>query len=61
MDVLLQDFLLTPGRSLDSAEASLCPGDSGGPVYRDDRRGGTVVGINSYYSFPPETADPEGI
>jgi hypothetical protein len=58
---LFQNYLLTPGQSLDRAQASLCPGDSGGPVYRDDGRGETIVGINSYYSFPPEAVDPNGI
>ena len=44
-------YFLTPGQSLDSEEASLCFGDSGGPVYRDDPTQSLVVGINAYYSF----------
>ncbi len=44
-------FFLTPGQSLDGEEASLCFGDSGGPVYRDDPTQSLVVGINAYYSF----------
>ncbi len=39
---------LTPGRGLRESAASLCPGDSGGPVYRPD---GRVVGVNSQYIF----------
>ena len=34
----------------------LCPGDSGGPVYRDGR----IVGVNANYSLPPLEEDPAG-
>ncbi len=37
----------TSGKMHDLKSASLCPGDSGGPVYRN----GAVVGINSNYFF----------
>lgn len=30
---------------------SLCPGDSGGPVYRDDGTERVIVGVNHYYYF----------
>lgn len=54
-------YMITPGRSKDSDEASLCPGDSGGPVYRNDGTGRHVVGVNSYYSFLPASKDPSQI
>lgn len=31
--------------------SSLCPGDSGGALYRDTPEQDTVVGVNAYYSF----------
>jgi hypothetical protein len=48
---LRQSYLFTPARAIDPSGASLCPGDSGGPMYT--RRNGQlfVVGINAYYSF----------
>lgn len=54
-------YAITPGRSKDSDQASLCPGDSGGPVYRDDGTGRHVVGVNAYYSFLPVDKDPNQI
>jgi hypothetical protein len=41
---------LTPGQRLGSSEASLCFGDSGGPLYRADGSG-AIVGVNAYYGF----------
>ena len=54
-------YTITPGRSLDADEASLCPGDSGGPVYRDDGTDTHVVGVNGYYSFLPLAQDPQRV
>ncbi|NUO50432.1 MAG: trypsin-like serine protease [Polyangiaceae bacterium] len=54
-------YIVTPGRSLDPDEASLCPGDSGGPVYRDDGTDAHVVGVNAYYSFLPVAQDPQSV
>lgn len=54
-------YLVTPGKSMQAKAASLCPGDSGGPVYRDDGSGDLVVGINAYYSFLPASKDPKRI
>ncbi len=42
----------TPGRTLEENAASICPGDSGGPVYR----GGSVVGVNAQYTFRDDSA-----
>jgi secreted trypsin-like serine protease len=43
-------YLFTPGQARDPAAASLCLGDSGGPVYRADRPG-VIVGVNASYTF----------
>lgn len=51
-------YLITPGQTWSSSEASLCPGDSGGPVYRADGMHRTIVGVNAYYSFMPHEEDP---
>lgn len=48
-------YVITPGLDLHQA-ASLCPGDSGGPLYlTDDTAGEIVVGVNAYYSFRSAT------
>ncbi len=40
---------LTEGRNLNKMSASLCSGDSGGPVFTTDAK--AVIGVNSYYTF----------
>jgi hypothetical protein len=55
---LIAQYLFTPGRNISREEASLCPGDSGGPVYRDNGRADTIVGVNAYYSF---TSNSKGV
>jgi hypothetical protein len=57
-DKLLDSYFLTPGRNADGNQASLCPGDSGGPAYRDDGSQSLIVGVNAYYSF---TEDDSGV
>lgn len=52
-------YLMTAGHDKDEKSASLCLGDSGGPLYlagHDDLR---IVGVNSDYSFKP--ADPPAL
>ncbi len=44
-------YFFSPGQRLDPAAASLCPGDSGGPVYRGESGARLVVGVNAYYTF----------
>ncbi|MGC4065266.1 MAG: trypsin-like serine protease [Polyangiaceae bacterium] len=46
-------YVITPGMTRDPASASLCPGDSGGPLYRKSATELLVVGVNAYYSFLP--------
>lgn len=45
--ILNRFYFYTPGRALDSTNAGLCPGDSGGPVYLNDSINMTIVGVNS--------------
>jgi hypothetical protein len=54
---LEKQYVFTPGQGGKSEEASLCPGDSGGPVYRDDGGQSLIVGVNAYYSFRPAAVD----
>lgn len=56
-------YLLTPGVSHANGNASLCPGDSGGPVLleRPVYPGGpsfptnVAIGVNADYTFPPRS------
>jgi hypothetical protein len=50
-------YVITPGLAQSSSAASLCFGDSGGPLYRDTTAEQLVVGVNAYYTF----ADGNGI
>ena len=53
---LTSAHIFTRGRTADATEASLCPGDSGGPLYRGTSLGvPPVIGVNAYYTF---SADP---
>jgi hypothetical protein len=54
-------YFFTPGKNLVATAASLCPGDSGGPVYRTNRTAETIVGVNAYYSFKPPSEDGPGV
>lgn len=46
------EYIASPGLSQNSTEASLCPGDSGGPVYRGwGTTSRNIVGVNAYYFF----------
>ena len=44
-------YLFTFGQTQDPGAASLCLGDSGGPLYLDDAGDPRVVGVNSDYTF----------
>ena len=43
--------------ALTAGNAGLCPGDSGGPLYRN----GSVVGVNANYTLRPDDQDEVGI
>ncbi len=47
------DFSFTPGPNGDVAAAGLCPGDSGGPLYRRGLKEISVIGVNASYTFLP--------
>ncbi len=51
---IFQHNILTAAQKFDSAVPSICPGDSGGPVYRANDHL-AIVGVNSYYSFNDES------
>jgi V8-like Glu-specific endopeptidase len=47
-----ENYVITRG-VMSGGQASLCPGDSGGPLFRGSlTNGGYVAGINAYYTFP---------
>ncbi len=50
-----------PGARGASAAAGLCPGDSGGPLYRKRDGGWAVVGVNSNYTLALEADDSVGL
>ena len=56
-------YLITPGHAKDEKSASLCLGDSGGPLYLADESDPRVVGVNSNYSFkiPEDDSDKGGV
>ncbi len=58
MTAIMGAYLFTPGRTQDPDTASLCPGDSGGPLYLQDSSDPRVVGVNSNYTF---TSDGSGV
>jgi len=54
-------YLVTAGHAKDPNSASLCLGDSGGPLYLPDESDPRIVGVNSNYSFkPPEDESDQG-
>ncbi len=55
--VIYRNNVITPGKAKDSEAASICYGDSGGPLLRD----GKVVGINTLYTFNDITVDGDSL
>jgi hypothetical protein len=53
-------YLITAGHAQDEDLASLCLGDSGGPLYLPDNSDPRIVGVNSNYTFPPTVAPSLG-
>jgi hypothetical protein len=54
-------YALTAGPGLGGAEAGLCPGDSGGPLFRVGEAGMAVVGVNANYTLYPDGKDAVGL
>lgn len=59
LPIFANSYLLTPGRATDATSGSLCPGDSGGPLFLSSpvENGppyptNMVIGVNAYYTFP---------
>lgn len=48
LTLIEQNFVVTAGPGLDPKATGVCPGDSGGPVYRSGAAKLTVVAINSW-------------
>jgi hypothetical protein len=45
-------YSLTPGPASPDGHGGLCPGDSGGPLYRlDEKAAPVIVGVNANYTF----------
>lgn len=53
-------YLITAGHAQDEDYASLCMGDSGGPLYLPDNSDPRIVGVNSDYTFEP-SSDPNDL
>lgn len=51
VQTVASSYALTAGPGFVKARAGLCPGDSGGPVYRWRGSSLVVVGVNSTYTF----------
>lgn len=51
-------LVVTPGNKMDPRHASLCPGDSGGPLFRDTAGQDVIVGVNATYTFLGDARDP---
>ncbi len=54
-------YLITAGRDQDADAASLCLGDSGGPLYLPDSGDPRIVGVNSDFTFRPDQPEPGGV
>jgi hypothetical protein len=52
-------YLVTAGHAKDAKAASLCLGDSGGPLYLNDGSKPRIVGVNSDYTFKPPVDDSD--
>jgi len=61
VDVMRGSYFVSLGPGADADAAGLCPGDSGGPVYRRAGEKLTVVGVNANYTLGPEQDDPIGL
>lgn len=51
LPIIAAHDLVTPGPAWPTPGPGLCPGDSGGPLYRAKSGGATIVGTNASYTF----------
>lgn len=56
-----QTYFFTAGPGRGGEHAGLCPGDSGGPVYRVSSEGPKVIGVNSNYTMKKGAEDELGL
>lgn len=54
-------YSMTAGPAAVPAGVGLCPGDSGGPLYKNRNGNLVVVGVNSNYTLGPDTKDQVGL
>jgi secreted trypsin-like serine protease len=54
-------YSMTAGPGSARARAGLCPGDSGGPLYKSRDGNLVVVGVNSNYTLAPDAKDQVGL
>jgi hypothetical protein len=54
-------YVVTAGHDQDEDNASLCLGDSGGPLYLPNDGDPRIVGVNSDYTFRPDQPEPGGV
>lgn len=60
-EVAAGNYVLTYGPASYRQQAGICPGDSGGPLYRDENGVMVIVGVNSNYTFFPDQQDQLGL
>lgn len=60
VNTVASSYLITEGRDKNPSRASLCLGDSGGPVYLPNNNQRRVVGVNSDYTFRPAETEEDG-
>lgn len=53
--LIYRNSIITPGQRYNSMQASVCYGDSGGPIFKEDK----IVGINTLYTFNDINNDGE--
>ena len=55
--VIYQNSIVTPGSQYNPTQASVCLGDSGGPIFKN----GNLVGINTLYTFNDVTSEGNSV
>lgn len=55
------NYFMTGGPGMNRWRPGMCPGDSGGPVYRWRGSSLVVAGVNANYTLLPQETDPKGL